>query len=203
MLDTLDRKIRQMHASLDAIATEDLSGVEPQLETGPTYVSMSVDFNADSDQIQLANAATLLVANIASLKEHLKAWCKLKGVHFNGDALINSNNAVALIHDLWNVDKHAELTSKPRSGSIPELRDIRQALVLSTGTEAGSGAFYSMDPRTGKVTTGSSGGGSMKLSLTAQVVDKDGHSLGELSYLCTEAVAAWEKEFAAVGVIVQ
>jgi hypothetical protein len=100
--------IRQMHASLDAIATEDLSGVKPQLETGPTYVSMNVDFNA----------ATLLIANIASLKDHLKAWCKLKGVPFNGDALINSNNAVALIHDLWNVDKHAELTSKPRSGSV-------------------------------------------------------------------------------------
>jgi hypothetical protein len=130
----------------------------------------------------------------------LKAWCKLKGLPFNGDTLINSNNAVALIHDLWNVDKHAELTSKPRSGTVPELRDIRRALVLSSGTEAGSGVFYSMDPTTGKVTTGSSGGGSVKVSLTAQVIDKTGTILGELSSLCTEAVAAWEKEFAAVGV---
>ena len=200
MLDTLDRKIRQMHAVLDAIATEDLSGVKPQIVGGATYVLMKVDFNANSDPIELANSATLLIANIASLKDHLKAWCKMKGLPFNGDALINSNNAVALIHDLWNVDKHAELTSKPRSGSVPELRDIRQDLIVSAGTEAGSSAFYSMDPRTGKVTTGASGSGSIKVSLTAQVVDKGGNILGELSSLCTEAVAAWEKEFAAVGV---
>ena len=200
MLDTLDRKLRQMHAALDAIATKDVSGIKPQMESTATYVSMQVDFNANSDPIKLANASTLLIANIASLKDHLKAWCKLKGCLFNGDALINSNNAVALIHDLWNVDKHAELTSKPRSGYVPELRDIRQALVVSAGAEANSGAFYSMDPRTGQVTSGASGSGSIKISLTAQVVDNEGNVLGELSSLCIEAIAAWEKEFVAVGV---
>lgn len=203
MLDTLDRKIRQMHAALNSIATEDLSRITLQMESGATYVSMKVDFNSHSDPIELANAATLLIANIASLKDHLKVWCRLKGVTFNGDALINSNNSVALIHDLWTVDKHAELTSNPRSGSVPELRDIRLALVMSAGTEAGSGVFFSMDPFTGKVSTGSSGDGSVKVSLTAQVVNKSGTILGELSSLCTEAVAAWEKEFAAVGVTVQ
>ena len=203
MLDTLDRKIRQMHAALDAIATEDLSGVKPQIESSASYASMNVDFNANSDPIELANAASLLIANIASLKDHLKAWCKLKQFPFNGDALIDSNNAVALIHDLWNVDKHAELTSKPRSGSVPELRDISRALVVSAGTEAGSSVFYSMGLWTGNITTGSSGGGSVKISLTAQVVDKSGVILGELSSLCAEAVAAWEKEFATVGVNVR
>lgn len=78
MLDTIDRKIRQMHAALDAIATEDLSGIKPQIECGATYTSMKVDFNENSDPIELANAATLLIANIASLKDHLKVWCKLK-----------------------------------------------------------------------------------------------------------------------------
>ena len=200
MLDTLDRKLRQMHAALDAIATKDVSGIKPQMESTATYVSMQVDFNENSEPIKLANACTLLIANIASLKDHLKAWCKLKRFPFNGDALIKSNNAVALIHDLWNVDKHAELTSKPRSGYVPELRDIRQALVVSAGAEANSEAFYSMDPRTGKVTSGASGSGSIKISLTAQVVDNEGNVLGELSSLCIEAIAAWEKEFVAVGV---
>ena len=200
MLDKLDQKLRQMHAALDAFATKELAGIRPQIESCPTYVSMRVDFNANSDRVELANAATLLITNIASLKDHLKAWCKLQGMPFNGDALIDSNKAVALIHDLWNVDKHAELTSKPRSGSVPKLDDLRQALVISAGTEAGSGVFYSMDPRTGMVTTGASGSGSIKVSLTAQVVDEGGNILGELSALCTEAVAAWEKEFVAVGV---
>lgn len=66
-----------MHAALDAIATEDPFGIKVQIERGATYVSMQVDFNANSDPIELASAASLLIANIASLKGHLMAWCKL------------------------------------------------------------------------------------------------------------------------------
>jgi hypothetical protein len=124
VLDVLDRKVRQMHAALDALSAGDLSGIALQRESGATYVSMKVDFNSQSDPIELANAATLLIANIASLKDHLKAWCRSKGLPFHGESLIDNNNAVGLIHDLWNVDKHAELTRKPRSGSVPRLKDV-------------------------------------------------------------------------------
>lgn len=161
MIDVLDRKIRQMHAALAGLASSDLTTIKPQIGEGDGYYYAKVDFNQDADEITLANAASLLVANIASMKDHLKAWCKKQGVVFNGDALINSNRAVALIHDLWNVDKHAELTTPPRSGHRPRLLGLRKNLVISSGTSAGSGAFFSMDPRTGKVTTGTSGGGSL------------------------------------------
>lgn len=200
MLDTLDRKIRQMHAALGALGTTDLSAAQPQIVEVGVYTSMKVDFNAGSDPIELANAASLLVANIASIKDHLKAWCKKKGLPFKGDALINNNRSVALVHDLWNVDKHAELTSSPRSGHNPKIQGLKQALVLTTGTEAGSSVFYSMDPRTGKVTTGSSGGGSAKLSLVAEIVDEHGKILGDFTSTCTEAVEAWESELVAAGV---
>ena len=161
---------------------------------------MKVDFNASSDPIDLANAATLLVANIASIKDHLKAWCRAKGLTFQGDALINSNKSVALVHDLWNVDKHAELTSTPRSGHTPKLRNLQQALVLTGGAQAGSGVFVTIDPRTGKLTSGSSGGGSAKISLSAEIVDDNGNILGDFTSTCKAAVEGWEHELLAVGV---
>lgn len=200
MLDLLDKKIRQMHAALGSLSSDDVLSVKPTIEITDTYRFISIDFNAGSDPVQLANMATLLITNIASLKDHLKAWCKSKSIPFNGDNLINSNNSVALIHDLWNVDKHAELSSKPRSGKIPKLINLSKVLSLSTGTEAGSFTSYSMDPRTGQVTMSSSGGGSTKIQLTGSIVDQAGNVLADFHTTCSEAVTAWEKELAAAGV---
>lgn len=200
MIDLLDKKIRKMHAALAGLATDNLSTIKPQFgeENGDYYTR--VDFNQDADEIALANAATLLITNIASMKDHLKVWCTKQGVAFHGDALINNNRAVALIHDLWNIDKHAELDRPPRSGHTPKLQDLQTNLVISAGTEAGSGAFFSMDPRTGKITSGTSGGGTVQLALVAQVINENGNILGDFTNICTEAVDEWEKALFAAGV---
>jgi hypothetical protein len=200
MLDILDRKVRQMHAALAALGTGDLSHVEPEVIRSETYTAVSFDFGADADPIELANAASLLVANIASLKDHLKVWCGSKGIAFNGDRLISTNRSTALIHDLWNVDKHAKLTSSPRSGHVPKLHDLRQSLRLSTGTQPGSSVFMTTDPRTGKLVIGGSGGGGAKLTLTATIVDESGNALGDFGATCAEAVAAWGTELRNAGV---
>lgn len=200
MIDVLDRKIRQMHAALAGLATEDLSSIKPQSGEADGYFYTKLDFNQDADEIALANAVSLLVTNIASMKDHLKVWCNRQGVAFHGDALINSNQAVALIHDLWNIDKHAELNKPPRSGHTPKLQGLRKNLSLSTGTSAGDRAFFSMDPRTGKITTGTSGGGSVQLAIVAQIVDENGNVLGDFTNVCTQAVDEWAKALFAVGV---
>ena len=199
MIDVLDRKIRQMHAALAGLANHDFTTIKPQFgEANGSYYTR-VDFNQDADEIALANAASLLITNIASMKDHLKVWCTKQGVAFHGDALINNNQAVALIHDLWNIDKHAELNKPPRSGHTPKLKGLRN-LVLSTGTAAGAGAFFSMDPRTGKITTGTLGGGSVQLALVAQIIDENGNVLGDFTSICMQAVEEWAKALSLAGV---
>ena len=208
MLNLLDRKLRQMHSALAGLGNSDLTSIQPQIAQTDGHVYTEVDFNQNSDPIALANAASLLVANIASLKDHLKAslkdhlkaWCKKQGTSFDGDKLINTNQSVALIHDLWNVDKHAELNSPPRSGHTPKLTGIATALAISAGTEAGASACFSMDPRTGKVTTSTSGGGTIQLALVAQISDENGVNLGDFSKVCTEAAEAWSAALHAAGV---
>ncbi|MEN6376325.1 MAG: hypothetical protein ABFD75_16280 [Smithella sp.] len=200
MLDVLDRKIRQMHAALEALSSDDVLSVKPRVEITDRCMYVSIDFNACSDPIQLANMASLLIANIASLKDHLKVWCKSKNIPFNGESLINSNRSVALIHDLWNVDKHAELRSQSRSGQVPKLINLSKALSLSTGTEPNSAVIYFMDPRTGQMNVKSSGGGSAKIQLSGTIVDQAGNVLAEFNTACSEAVSAWEKELVVAGV---
>jgi hypothetical protein len=200
VLDLLNQKLRRMYAALAGLSSNDLSVIQPKITEGFGYCYTEVDFNQHSDEIALANSAFLLVTNIASLKDHLKVWCKKQGVAFQGDALINSNRAVALIHDLWNIDKHAELNLPPRSGIKPTLQNIRTALTITSGTSAGSGAFFSMDPRTGKITTGTSGGGSVQLALVAQIADEAGNVIADFTQTCSEAIDAWSATFQAAGI---
>ncbi|MCC7427439.1 MAG: hypothetical protein IT557_11065 [Alphaproteobacteria bacterium] len=200
MFDVLDCKIRRMHAAFEALGTSDFSGVAPEIARTESYTAITLDFGKNADPTDLANAASLLIANIASLKDHLKVWCKKQGRPFNGDTLINTNRSVALIHDLWNVDKHAELTSRPRSGHVPKLRDIGQVARLSTGTSPDSGGFVTIDPRTGRLVTGSSGSGSATLTLVATIADESDNFLADFEATCSEAIVAWEKELRAAGV---
>lgn len=200
MSEVIQRKIKQMHAALEGLSTNDLSQIEVQVGGDEFHRYMKVDFNQNSDPVELANAASLLIANIASIKDHLKIWCKGNQTAFRGDALIDSNRSVALIHDLWNIDKHAELNRAPRSGILPSLKNLHTAMRLSSGTAAGSAVFMSFDPRTGQMSTGASGGGSVDLVLTGQVVDPNGVILGDFLQICTEAVDSWMDELALAGV---
>jgi hypothetical protein len=200
MFDLMDRKIRQMHAALRALGSVDLSAITVEVTKieGDTYTS--VDFNRNSDPIKLANAAGQLVENIASIKDHLKYWCVDNHIKFTGEDLINSNRSVALIHDLWNVNKHARLNRPPRSGITPKLANIETALSISAGTEDGSAAIFSMDPLTGVMEHETSGDGSIQLVLCAEIVDDKGKLQGYFTQICSEAIDAWMTEMSKAGV---
>lgn len=202
MLDLLDRKIRQMHEALGNLEESDLSSIKPEQATTPRGYYCKVDFSQGKTEAGLANITTLLITNIACMKDHLKAWCSKNSKAFEGDALINSDKNVALIHDLWNTDKHAELSSKPRSGHHPKIQGLNQVLSLSTGTSAGSSAVFTFDPRTGEMKTETQGGGSVKLTITAKVVDEHGALLGEFSDICEKATSAWEQALNRAGVTI-
>jgi len=201
MVDVLlDRKIRQMHAALDDLATEDLTDIKPTVIRGTNFHYLKVDFRDCGDESKLANVAELVVNNIAVMKDHLKVWCSTKGKLFKGDDLINSNRSVALIHDLWNINKHGRLTSPGRSGHIPHLEGLQKVVNLSSGTTAGSGSCMTIDPITGKVSTTTFGDGAVELSLSASVVDENGVFLGDFVDICSKAVCAWELELKSAGI---
>ncbi len=181
-----------MHAALRSVQSSDLSQI--RINRGYTDVSEyhEIDFSGGASEIDLANIVTLLIANIGSLRDHLKNWCDENGVSFEGDNLINGNQSCAIVHDLWNTDKHVKLTRPPRSGHHVRLVNLSKGLRVSTGATAGSFSSFSINPFTGEITTNSSGGGSASIVITGQILDENENVLGDFSQIIDEAVDAWE-----------
>src|SRR4051812_43588137 len=123
MNTALDLKLRRLHESMGQVRSADISPVLINLGVAGGVFYQEIDFSGGATEAALANIVFTTISNIACLKDHLKAWCG-STVRFDGDMLIDSNRAVGMIHDLWNVDKHFQLTRPPRSGTQPALRDI-------------------------------------------------------------------------------
>jgi hypothetical protein len=195
----LDLRIRQLHEAMGQARSSDLSTIQPRTGVVGSSYYVSVDFSDGISDAELANVVSLFVANIACLKDHLKAWCKAHSKPFQGDALIDSNRDVGLIHDLWNRDKHYDL-NKSRTGLFPEIRSISRSARLTTQAMAGSRIAMTLDPRSGQLKT--HGDGKVELVIDADVVDANGARISDLLEIAERAVGAWEAALAAAGVMV-
>lgn len=193
-------RLNRVRHALGVTRSEVLSDLKVFAFSGPGLSSVAIDFYQGRSPEELEYLAFGLIANIASIKDHLKVWCSATGHAFEGDHLINTNRAVGLVHGLWNTDKHAVIT-RSRSGVRPRLSDIRQVMVLSSGTAPGSGALFTLDPATGQLRVESVGGGSAALVIDTRVVDEQGGPLGWLQELCNEAMTAWEAACKRAGAI--
>jgi hypothetical protein len=192
----IEQKLEQLYAALAEMqVTEKLTSMKPTtIVSGNRFVA-SFDFTKVENPATAANRVSMLVNNIACLKDHLNAWCKRNGKPLTGDQLINSNRDVAIIHDLWNLDKHAQLNRPSRSGLSPRfLQPAHTALEFKIATSE----------ETPLITIPVFGGqiqahGDANVRITATVVDRDGKTLGELEAISLRAVAAWEAEFVKAG----
>ena len=191
----IEQKLEQMYAALRELhVTEKLSSIKPKTKRVGNQFVTSIDFTEGADRATAANRVSLLLNNIACLKDHLKAWCKKNGKPFTGDQLIDSNRDVAIIHDLWNLDKHAELNRPSRSKLSPRLaQSAHTSLMFKGGSEPASVTLPFFQGGVIQAT------GAASLRISAGVVDKDGNGLGDLEAIALRAVAAWEAEFVKAG----
>jgi hypothetical protein len=176
------------------LVTEKLSSIKPKTKrVGEQFVT-SIDFTDGTDRGTAANRVSLLLNNIACLKDHLKSWCKKNGKPSTGDQLIDSNRDVAIIDDLWPLDKHAELNRPSRSKLSPRLaQPAHTSLMFKGGPEPASVTLPFFQGGVIQAT------GAASLRISAGVVDKDGNGLGNVESIALRAVAAWEAEFVKAG----
>ena len=176
--------------------TEKLASFKPTTVVSGNRFSTAFDFTKIEKPATVANRVSLLINNIACLKDRLNVWCRKNGKPETGDQLINGNRDVAIIHDLWNLDKHSELNRPSRSGLSPRLLQPPQTTLEFKITTTEETPLLVLSPLgEGKVLAHEFA----NARITATVVDKDGNTLGELEPICLRAVAAWQAEFVKAG----
>jgi hypothetical protein len=196
----LDLRVRQLHTSLDSMATEDLSSVVTHSGVANDRFYMSVDFSEGLADADLWNAVDLLLANIGRIRDHLNVWCKQRGRTFAWKAFIQPGTSVALIHDLWNGQKHPGREHGPRSGYWPTLAQMNRSMRLTTGPGPSS-AVMTLG-RDGKPMVLTSGGGKAELVIDGDILNADGVKVAGFLETCEAALTAWETALAAEGVTV-
>jgi len=189
---TIEQKLRQMYAALRGMElTDKLPTITPQVRRIGNQDVRVFDLNQAADGATASNQVSLLLNNIACLKDHLKAWCNKNGRPFTGEDLINNDQDVAVIHDLWNLDKHAEPNRRSRSGLSPRFQSPPVAAIVPKGSS------FVLDF---KMVGGRLLSQQANLRILAIVFDEHGNSLGSLEDIALRAVTAWEAELVRTGV---
>ena len=177
-------RAKRLKAALLKTTQIDIEQMELEAIHRPDRVSILADANRGMSDEDLANTAFQLVALIASLRDYLKEWCRTNDRNFLGDSLLEDNIHAAIVHDLWNIDKHAVLNRKSRSGYLPRLINLRRVAELTLEGESSS-AFMMIGP-TGVYSS------RVNLTLSADVHDEHGNRLGDFVEVCEDALDAWQ-----------
>lgn len=194
----LNRRVRRIREAMGAMVENDMTKLPASVITTPHSISLTQDFAGGRSSESTENTAHTLIANVASLRDHLITWAEANG-HTKDevyDAMRNSE-PLKIMADLWNKDKHGAPLRKPWMPSTVSLVNVRTRLRLSTGAEAGSAVTLRLGH--GGVLK-KSGKGSAEAVVHGDVVDEHGSRLGELSDIARCAIRDWERLLQGFGV---
>jgi hypothetical protein len=200
MIYVLQKKLRLIQLAANGMVECDITKAIINNVSVEKAYGFQTDFSTVESDDSLQNSISLLIANIACLKDHLKAWCKKRGHAFKGESLVNENINVSIIHDLWNIDKHMSLDYPPRSGFTPKISNLKQNMLLTTGAKKDDSITMTYDSNVGGFVTKTIGESSASIVITADVIDDEGIIRGELFQICNAAAEAWEKLYKENGI---
>lgn len=194
--DAIHQRISRIYSALGSVRGRAES---PYFPAADGQVSFEYSTSRNANPAQLDNEIHALVSSIASLKDHFKHWCKLRNQRFDGDVLIDSDRDVAIIHDLWNLDKHAMLSSS-RSGLFPRVVNVVSGWFGTSTRESPVSLVLQVRIEKGVPLAGISLSGSSFSGVDGDVVDESGNRLGRLQEIALRAIHAWEQFLANAGV---
>lgn len=197
--DELLNRLGRIYAAIDSVYEDDLTKFPPLVLEDEDRVVMHQDFKGGLSDADIENLAQSLIANIASFRDHLRAWAVHNGHDKNRvDQAISASFALQVITDLWNAEKHGSPRDKGRSGKAPKLVEVNSVLRFNIGGEHGSASVVILASPGAPTMTSS---GSAAVVVTGKVVDFDGAKIGDLYKLEVEAIEAWEQVLREFGIL--
>lgn len=181
----LERTLSSLNARFDEEVEEGIRITHVQSDRS---IGMSVRFGND-DTETILNKIFIILHNLASLKDHLKKCLESKGHDPNiVETEIEGSLHLQVLIDIVNQEKHGyPLTKHVRSYKNPVIKDPKQALRISTGTEPHSSARFIISPDGSYQIHGQK-----SIVIDADICDDQGNSLFGLDELVDTCFAKWE-----------
>lgn len=192
----INQRLIRLYAAMGRVLEADLGTLTQTSTHSESRMTITLGFQGNDSPADLENAAQLLIANIASLKDHLKVWCQENGHEFVSEALLDRDLNVAIVHDLWNLEKHGKLNRSSRSGLNPRLQDIVAAMEIPPRAQ------FTLHVMTGQYDTEDGGLGVIRRVIDGDVIDSNGNIIGQFPNICKAAVTSWEQEIGQYGIVV-
>lgn len=188
----LEDRIARIQAALGRTRNADLVRFPARVINTPKCRAMFQDFRGGASTEELRNDAFTLIANVASLRDHLKGWARKNGRDPEKvDETIRSSRDLQILMDLWDSDKHG---GHRRDGGYselaPSLVDVDRALSLRTRAKRNSSVMV-QSGFDGRLHL--SGDGSATVETSGTVRDAKGNRIDDLQEIVLRAVEAWER----------
>lgn len=197
--DDLTHRIQRIYAAVGAIEENDLRKFKAQVINDGRRRGFYQDWRGGLSNEEISNIAYSLIHNIANLQGHLRKWAD----HNSQDktkveAAFNNSQALRIIQDLSNNDKHGY---PPRngghSGKSPRIDKVERVMRMTV--KGGKKSFVSLTlNRQGFPQK--AGSGTAKVIITGDILDIDGNNIGDLNKTALEAIKVWESVLDDFGV---
>jgi len=197
--DDLIFRVQRLHAAIGAVEETDISKFVPQVINDGYRIGFYQDWSGGLSDADISNIAHMLIYNVANLKDHLKNWAAHNGKDKTQvDAAFNNSEALKVIQDLSNNEKHGYPPhAGGHSGKSPRVDKINRIMQMTTKAKKGSSVGLTFTPQgVPKIL----GDGTAKVIITGDILDKDGNKIGDLYRTLLEACEVWEKVLGEFGV---
>ena len=197
----IEDRIARIYASIDAVVETDLSNLTPTIFVEDKLHVVEFDFGGNASHAEIENAAHLLIANIASLGNHVRRWARRMKKDLSAiGSLESACPAIPILIDLWGNEKHGQSErsgDRGKSKRAPLLGELSKSLDLRSGSEPHSGISLSI-PLTGEAIT--QGDGPPNIVISGPIHDDSGEYLGELIDVARDALTCWEELLSEWGI---
>jgi len=188
--DEFNHRIKRIYAAIGELKEDDITKFQPTVILGEHQIGFIQDWAGEITDEQRSNYVHSLIEVIASFQYYLNQWADQHGKDKTEvKTTFDSSQALKVIHDLWNVEKHTgKRLGRNHSGLSPKLGEIIPVGRLTL--EPGKGMTFTFDKQGKPKVVGK---GKSAVIVTADILDKDGNNIGNFYDVASEALSAWEE----------
>jgi len=176
-------RLKRVYSSINKSSDDEIEKYVHIRQISPGQ--FQITFDKGQEESESTDIVFAIIEHLAKLKDHIKNIIEERGGDKkNIENEIDKSLELKLIIDLANAEKHGYPLTKPeRSKRSPKIQNIKHSLVIPPQVQVG------FNLSTGEILNPNDCG----ITITAEIIDKNGNLICRLNKLVNDAIKKWEE----------